>query len=129
MSTNNVIKIKKLLDLHVPGTILLASWLEANGFSRDLQHRYKRSGWLESVGVGAFKRPNVDILIEREERSSRTYSVKASPCQCLLAGRAIRLAIVHYLSIKKSKSDQLVAFVYCCCFPILSTNPTTTKFL
>ncbi|MGV8137067.1 MAG: type IV toxin-antitoxin system AbiEi family antitoxin [Mangrovibacterium sp.] len=61
MSTNNEIKIKKLLDLHVPGTILLASWLEANGFSRDLQHRYKRSGWLESVGVGAFKRSNEGI--------------------------------------------------------------------
>jgi len=35
----------------------------------------------------------VDILIEREERSSRTHGgVKASPCQHLLAGRVIRLA-------------------------------------
>ncbi len=61
MSTNNEIKLKKLLDLHVPGTILLASWLDANGFSRDLQHRYLKSGWLESVGVGAFKRPNETV--------------------------------------------------------------------
>ena len=58
MSTNNEIKLKKLLDLHVPGTIILASWLDANGFSHDLQQRYRRSGWLQSVGVGAFKRPN-----------------------------------------------------------------------
>ena len=58
MSTNNEIKIKKLLDLHVQGTVLLASWLDVNGFSHDLQQRYRKSGWLESVGVGAFKRPN-----------------------------------------------------------------------
>ena len=58
MSTTNEIKLKKLLDLHVSGTVILASWLEANGFSYDLQQRYRKSGWLESVGVGAFKRPN-----------------------------------------------------------------------
>ena len=40
----------------------------------------------------------VDILIERQERSSRTYSgVKASPCQRLLAGMAIRLPCVIIL--------------------------------
>ena len=62
MSTNNEIKLKRLLDLHVPGTVLLASWLDANGFSRDLQHRYLKSGWLESIGVGAFKRPNETVV-------------------------------------------------------------------
>lgn len=61
MSTNNEIKLKRLLDLHVPGTIILASWLDANGFSYDLQQRYRKSGWLESIGVGAFKRPNDNI--------------------------------------------------------------------
>ncbi|MBW8323253.1 MAG: type IV toxin-antitoxin system AbiEi family antitoxin [Prolixibacteraceae bacterium] len=58
MGTNNEIKLKKLLDLHVQGTIMLASWLDANGFSHELQQRYRKSGWLESVEVGAFKRPN-----------------------------------------------------------------------
>lgn len=58
MSTNIDIKIKNLLDLHVPDTVILASWLEAEGFSHDLQHRYIKSGWLQSIGVGAFKRPN-----------------------------------------------------------------------
>lgn len=61
MSTNNEIKIKKLLDLHVPGTVILASWLDENGFSHNLQQRYRRSGWLESIGVGAFKRPNENL--------------------------------------------------------------------
>jgi hypothetical protein len=61
MSTNNETKIKNLFNLHVPGTIILASWLNANGFSYDLQQRYRKSGWLQSVGVGAFKRPNETV--------------------------------------------------------------------
>jgi len=61
VSTNNETKIKKLLDLHVPGSVILASWLDANGFSHDLQQRYRKSGWLESVGVGAFKRPGETV--------------------------------------------------------------------
>lgn len=61
MSTNIDIKIKNLLDLHVPDTVLLASWLEAKGFSHDLQQRYRKSGWLYSIGVGAFKRPKDTI--------------------------------------------------------------------
>ena len=50
-----------LLFKHVPGTVLLASWLEKNGISRDLQQYYLKSGWLESYGFGAFKRPNENV--------------------------------------------------------------------
>lgn len=50
-----------LLSNHVPGTVLLASWLEKNGISRDLQRYYLKSGWLESYGTGAYKRPNENV--------------------------------------------------------------------
>ena len=50
-----------LLSHHVSGTVLLASWLEKNGISRDLQQYYLKSGWLQSYGTGAFKRPNENI--------------------------------------------------------------------
>lgn len=56
MDTNRESKLKRLLSLSSPGTVLLASWLERQGISRDLQTRYRRSGWLESVGPGAFYR-------------------------------------------------------------------------
>lgn len=56
MATNNERKLKKLLDSIQPGTVCLASWLEKQGISRDLQQYYRKSGWLESVGRGAFKR-------------------------------------------------------------------------
>ena len=61
MATKNDTKLKTLLSLHRPGTVLLSSWLEKEGVSRDLQTHYRRSGWLESVGAGAFKRPNDDV--------------------------------------------------------------------
>lgn len=61
MTTNNDAKLKKLLDSHLAGTVYVASWLEGQGISRDLQKYYRKSGWLESVGTGAFKRPNDQV--------------------------------------------------------------------
>jgi len=61
MTTNSDKKLLNLLTNHVPGTVLLASWLEKNGISRDLQQYYLKSGWLESYGFGVFKRPNENV--------------------------------------------------------------------
>lgn len=91
MSTNNEIKLKKLLDLHVPGTVILASWLDENGFSHDLQHRYLRSGWLESVGVGAFKRPNENLSWQ-----GALYSLQKQGRQVLHAGGLTALSYLGY---------------------------------
>lgn len=54
-------KLKTMLALCRPGTVCLAFWLEKQGVSRDLQKGYRRGGWLESVGHGAFKRPGEDV--------------------------------------------------------------------
>lgn len=61
MSTGNESKIKKLLGEHRAGTAVLAKWLKSIGISYDLQKRYRKSGWLESIGTGAFKRPHETI--------------------------------------------------------------------
>ena len=61
MTTNYDKKLMNLLSSHIPGTVLLASWLEKNGISRNLQQYYLKSGWLESYGIGAFKRPNENV--------------------------------------------------------------------
>lgn len=39
----------------------MASWLESVGISRDLQKRYKKTGWLEAFGTGAYKRPGEEV--------------------------------------------------------------------
>ncbi|MCD9014439.1 type IV toxin-antitoxin system AbiEi family antitoxin [Parachryseolinea silvisoli] len=62
VGTENESKIKKLLTLHQPGTVLLAKWLETLGISRDLQKRYKKSGWLGTIGPGAYKRPGDPVI-------------------------------------------------------------------
>jgi len=61
MTTKSDKKLMNLLAKHVPETVLLASWLQKNGVSRELQKYYLKSGWLESYGVGAFKRPNENV--------------------------------------------------------------------
>lgn len=63
MSTSTETKINQLLQKTPKGTVLLAKWLEMQGYSYDLQQRYLKSRWLEPVGRGAFKRTgdSVDI--------------------------------------------------------------------
>lgn len=61
MTTHNEKKLKTLLDSRKYGAVCLAPWLEKKGISRDLQQYYCKSGWLESIGRGAFKRSNEDI--------------------------------------------------------------------
>ena len=61
MSTKKSQKLTRLLTDHRPGTVLLAGWLERRGISRDLQHRYLRSGWLEPLGPGAFRRTGDEV--------------------------------------------------------------------
>lgn len=58
MTTDNEAKLKKLLGAHLPGTAYVAAWLEGRGISRDLQAYYRKSGWLESLGWGALRRPS-----------------------------------------------------------------------
>jgi hypothetical protein len=56
MSTENGSKINRLLYLQPSGVILQSSWLVRQGYSHDLQQRYKKSKWLRSIGTGAFLR-------------------------------------------------------------------------
>jgi hypothetical protein len=54
MSTQIESKLKTLIQSVPQGTVCLASWLEDRGISRDLQKRYRKGAWLESLGPGAF---------------------------------------------------------------------------
>ena len=58
MTTQNKIYLRNLFGLLKPGTVVSSSWLESFGISRDLQKYYLKSGWLEQVGRGAYKKPN-----------------------------------------------------------------------
>jgi Transcriptional regulator, AbiEi antitoxin, Type IV TA system/Transcriptional regulator, AbiEi antitoxin N-terminal domain len=49
-------KINHLLQSLPPGVVFLASWLEMKGYSRELQRRYVKTGWLKPIGRGALVR-------------------------------------------------------------------------
>ncbi|MBN1382344.1 MAG: type IV toxin-antitoxin system AbiEi family antitoxin [Deltaproteobacteria bacterium] len=56
MSNENKTKINRLISQWIPGTPGAASYLQASGFGSNLLVRYKKSGWLEPFGRGAYVR-------------------------------------------------------------------------
>jgi hypothetical protein len=105
VSTRNEIKIQKLIELHVPGTILLASWLNQNGFSHDLQQRYRKSNWLESVGVGAFKRPGETVTWQ-----GGLYSLQKQLKLSVHVGGLTALSIAGYSHYLRTGNEQVYLF-------------------
>jgi len=54
-------KINKILQDWPSGTVITTEWLNKKAVSRQLADSYKKSGWLEGFGVGAYKRPKDDV--------------------------------------------------------------------
>lgn len=64
MSTKNDNKLNRLLSSQPAGVVLSSAWLIEKGYSLDLQKRYRKSGWFDSIGTGALVRhgDGVDYL-------------------------------------------------------------------
>lgn len=64
MSTEKKSKLNQLLSAQPSGVVLTSSWLASQGYSLELQKRYKRSQWFDSIGIGALVRRSdqVDYL-------------------------------------------------------------------
>lgn len=58
MSVQKDKKLQNLLANWLPKTVGTSFWLRTLGIYPQLVKRYVESGWLESIGQGAFKRPN-----------------------------------------------------------------------
>ncbi len=61
MSTERTSKLNKLLSTQPSGVVLCSSWLKEQGYSLDLQKRYKKSQWFESAGTGALVRHGDEV--------------------------------------------------------------------
>ena len=97
MTTDNEAKLKKLLGAHLPGTAYVAAWLEWRGISRDLQAYYRKSGWLESLGRGALKRPSELVTWQ-----GGLYALQAQSSLPVHAGALTALALQgfsHYVRL------------------------------
>lgn len=64
MSTKNQTKINKLLQAQPSGIVFLSAWLSQQGYSLDLQKRYRKSHWLEPIGSGAMIRTGDSVGYE-----------------------------------------------------------------
>ena len=101
MSTQKPTKLNQFLSEHQPGTICLATWMERSGISRDLQRRYKTSGWLETVGPGAYKRP-----LEEIRWPGALYTLQTQAALPVHAGAITALSLqgmTHYLRTGKEE--------------------------
>lgn len=49
-------KLNRLLQSWPRGTVVQLGWLERHGVSQPLATRYRKSGWMEAVGRGAYAR-------------------------------------------------------------------------
>lgn len=57
MTTQNEYKLRTLFKKLQPGCIVTSAWLSEMGISNDLKNYYLKSGWLEVLGRGAYKKP------------------------------------------------------------------------
>ncbi|MDD2799463.1 MAG: type IV toxin-antitoxin system AbiEi family antitoxin [Bacteroidales bacterium] len=90
-------KINKLLQNLPKGLVLLSPWLVAEGYSYELQQRYRKSGWLKSIGKGAMVRNGDELLLSGAIAALQTQA-KVS---IHIGGRSAlgQLGVAHYLQV------------------------------
>ena len=101
MSTEVGSKINKLLNSQPPGIVLLSSWLAKQGYSYDLQQRYKKSNWLYPIGTGAAIRTHDKVGYE-----GAIYALQRQGNLSIHPGGRTALSLLgkaHYLEFKSNK--------------------------
>jgi hypothetical protein len=97
MSTKYESKINQLLQEMPKGTVVLASWLVRQDYSHDLQQKYIRSNWLESIGKGAFTRTG-----ETVDLFGALYALQSQAKKQVHIGGGSSLALLgfsHYIEM------------------------------
>lgn len=101
MSLEHQYKIKSLLKDWPKGTVCLTSWLTANGYSNQLLHRYKKSHWIERIGLGAVKQSGDTISVE-----GALYALQHQAKSSIHFGGKTALALLgrsHYLEFSTKR--------------------------
>ncbi len=101
MSTDKKTKINQLLSTQPSGIVYLSSWLVKQGYSLDLQKRYRNSNWLTSIGTGAMIRSGDDVGYEGAiyalQEQAGMFVHPAGKTALSLLGKA------HYLELSTKK--------------------------
>ncbi len=101
MSTENTTKINQLLTSLPKSVVLQSFWLTEQGYSPDLQKRYRNSRWLESLGNGAMIRTGDKVSYE-----GGMYALQTQGFSTVHPGGKTALALLgktHYLELASHK--------------------------
>ncbi|MDN5201269.1 type IV toxin-antitoxin system AbiEi family antitoxin [Fulvivirgaceae bacterium BMA10] len=101
MNTRKGSKINQLLQSQPKGVVFLASWLSKNGYSADLQKRYRKSNWLQSIGTGAMIRTGDEV-----DYQGALYALQKQDTSYIHPGGKTALSLLgksHYLELSKKK--------------------------
>lgn len=103
MSTEKESKLNALLRSQPLGAVLTSSWLAKQGYSLELQKRYKKSQWFDGFGTGALVRhgDQVDYL-------GGVYALQAQLGLSVHPGGKTALSMhgkAHYLEFSAKKAQ------------------------
>lgn len=101
MSSEKPTKINQLLSSLPNGIVMQSFWLVNSGYSLDLQKRYRKGQWLQSIGTGAMIRTGDEVSYEGAiyalQKQSGTNIHPAGRTALSMLGKA------HYLDLGKQK--------------------------
>lgn len=100
-------KINRLMTDWPSGTVATQAWLQALGIGPSLIQKYRRSGWVERVGHGAWKRNGDDI-----DWQGGVFALQKGTSVDIWPGGATALSLAgysHYLTFGKQTVDLFAA--------------------
>lgn len=100
MSKQKGASLQKLLASWTPTGVHTSSYLNKAGYSNSLIHRYKKSGWIYSIGSGAFGRNG-----EKTSWEGAVYAMQSELNLKIHLGGLTALALQgasHYVPLSKS---------------------------
>lgn len=101
MSTDIPTKINQLLNSQPPGVVFQSRWLTQQGYSLDLQRKYRGGKWLKSIGSGAMIRIGDNVGYE-----GAIYSLQKQTKMSMHPGGRTALSLLgkaHYLEFEPQK--------------------------
>jgi hypothetical protein len=105
MSNEKKSKINRLISQWPRGTVGAASYLNPLGFSYDLLTRYKKSGWIQSFGRGAYT-----LFGDKVEWPGALYALQAQLGLNIHAGGKTALELKGYAHYLPPQQDRI--FLY-----------------
>ena len=100
-----ITKINRLIQTTPKGLVLLSIWLASEGYSFELQQRYRRGSWLKSIGKGAMVKTGDSLVLS----GAISALQKQANLDIHIGGRsALELSgVAHYLQVN---SEEITLF-------------------